>query len=57
VTFPYLEGYNQPNTRRYTASIASRNLDITYGIEYENLTIRVTVMSAAEDEDAAMFNN
>ena len=56
ITLPYVEGFDQPDIIAYTATIASRNIDYTYGSQMENLVIRIAVRSTLEGNDASMFN-
>lgn len=56
ITLPYVEGFDQPAIIAYTATIASRNIDYTYGSQMENLVIRIAVRSTLESNDASIFN-
>lgn len=56
ITLPYVEGFDQPSIIAYTATIASRNIDYTYGSQMENLVIRIAVRSTLEGNDASIFN-
>lgn len=56
IILPFVDGYTQPNALKYTASIASRNIEYSYDNLNEYLTIRIAVRSELEGHTAAMFN-
>lgn len=56
ITLPYIAGYDQPSAITYTATLASRGIDYTYGSKMENLVIRIVVRSELDGNDASMFN-
>lgn len=56
IILPFVDGYTQPNALKYTASIASRNIEYSYDNLNEYLTIRIAVRSELEEHTAAMFN-
>jgi hypothetical protein len=56
ITLPFVEGYTQPHRIYYTAAISSRNVEYNYSNLNEHLTIRISVLSSLESNNASIFN-